>query len=103
MIDLKNNKMEQVKYKIFWRYSSVQNTRDNMITECVIEKKVGNTSINLAEGRAICKPGDNFSKREGRKRSFNRAVSLIRHDKELRKELWNKFIEMTPKSIKRIK
>lgn len=103
MIDLKNNKMEQAQYKIFWRYSKVENTKENIITECVIEKKVGKTTINLAEGRAICKLGDNFSKREGRKRSFNRAVSLIRHDRDLRKELWNKFIEMTPKSIKKIK
>ena len=100
------------KYKIFWKYSTKPVKRDSLgkvvkeetITECIIEKKTElGSSIIFSQGTAVCKHNDNFSKREGRKRSFKRAVSLIKHDRDLREKLWNQFIEMTPKSIKKIK
>lgn len=99
-----------MEYKIFWSYKQEVANRGKgnatvaTFTECTIERKTDQKgSIVLTRGMSVCRPGDNFSKREGRKRSFKRAVDLIKHDKELRTNLWNQFIEMSPKSLKKVK
>jgi hypothetical protein len=47
-------------------------------------------AITSLSGRAVCSESDNFSKKEGRKRSFKRAISKI-FDKSVRMLITREF------------
>lgn len=98
------------KYKIFWKYTFepvlktfTGKSKEVVTTECFIERRVNNTVSVVSSGKSVCKKDDNFSKRLGRKKSFERAVSLLKHDRDLRTQLWNQFAEISPKSLKKLK
>lgn len=100
-----------MKYKIFWEYKvtpHIKNgkttNRKTVVTTCIIEAtSEKKTTFNIAAGISVCRPEDNFSKREGRKKSFTRAVNLINFDKSLRELLWNQLAKQTPKTLIKVR
>jgi hypothetical protein len=77
-----------VEYSVYFKHFTPFETIGNPGTTCFIDK---NRERHLI-GEAFLSPKDQFSRKIGRRKSFERAVSLILN-KETRKELWKAFLE----------
>lgn len=62
----------------------------NGSTACVITVEDSNNEPIQYYGFSFCSKEDNFSRKEGRKKSFNRAIKKI-HDRDLRMDITKAF------------
>ena len=80
-----------VEYSIYFHHITPKRVESTFIgvpgTTCCIDKNRATYLI----GEAFLSPKDQFNRKIGRRKSFERAVSMM--PKQRRKELWNAFLE----------
>lgn len=80
---------DDVEYSIYFHHATPRKTMVGQPgTTCCIDRNRATYLI----GEAFLSPKDQFSRKIGRRKSFERAISLL-SNKETRKELWNAFLE----------
>lgn len=85
----------QLKIKVKY-FPSIKERKNEHPTMTRVE--IYNEDKLIAQGSSGCSKKDNFNYATGRKYAFQRAVETIK-DKRLRKALWEKLIEISPKTV----
>lgn len=73
-------------FTVTWAHTNVDNEKVSAVTSCVIKDIDG---LYWGTGSAYCSIKDTFSKKQGRKISFTRAISDV--SREERCALWDAY------------
>lgn len=93
-----NNTLEdRARYLKAKKEKDIAKMSSTSYTECIIVDEI--TGEVISARKAFCHPIDNFNKKIGRKKSFEKAVSNIAYP-SIRKNLWEELKKVSPKTLK---